>query len=252
MKYNSLLKIFLVILTVIGIWYFTKKRVKIEHENVLIVGTNAEYRPFTFSENNQIVGFDIDIVKEIAHRLGKNIQINDMSFTALIPEMQMGKIHVIAAGMSPTEERARQVFFTEPHHAGDPLVLISKKEKPINSLAQLKGKTVVVNEGFTADTYISQIEGLDIIRLANVADAFLTLSSNRADAFVSAKTAVQPFFEQYGKDAFHIVTLPNTEEKTALAVSKQYPELYERIQQILQEMKEDGTLENLKQKWKLQ
>ena len=82
-----------------------------------------------------------------------------MSFTALIPEIQLGKVQVIAAGMSPTQERARQVLFTEPHFSGSPLVLISKKEKAINSLNDLSGKTVVVNEGFTSDSYVSNIEG---------------------------------------------------------------------------------------------
>lgn len=252
MKYGILIKILLIVTTVVGVWHFTKKRVKFDYENILIVGTNAEYRPFSFIENNQIVGLDIDIIKEVAQRMGKNLQLKDMSFTALIPEMQLGKIHVIAAGMSPTEERSHQVFFTEPYHAGDPFVLISKKDKPINSIKDLTGKTVVVNEGFTADTYISQVQGPHVVRLASVADAFLTLASDRADAFISSTASVQPFFEQYGKESFNIVTLPHTEEITAFAVSKKYPELYERIQQILQEMKEDGTLDNLKQKWKLQ
>lgn len=251
MKHKILIKIFFIIITIFSIWHFIKHRVKSDNENILLVGTNAEYRPFSFIENNQITGIDIDLVKEIAQRLGKNLQIKDMSFTSLIPEMQLGKIHIIAAGMSPTQERARQVFFTEPYHTQDPLVLISKKKNPLNSIQSLTDKTVVVNEGFTADAYISQIDGPKIVRLANVADAFLTLTNNRADAFISSKTSVQPFFDQYGKELFHVVILPNTEEKTSLAISKKYPELYEQIQHILQEMKEDGTLDNLKKKWKL-
>ena len=252
MKHAILIKIVLIIIAASGVWYFTKKRVKSDYENILIVGTNAEYRPFSFIENNQVVGFDIDIVKEIAQRMGKKLQLKDMSWTALIPEIQLGRIHVIAAGMTPTKERSNQVFFTKPHYTGDPLLLISKQDKPINSMQELTGKTVVVNEGFTADIYISHMQGLHVIRLASVADAFLTLSSCRANAFISAQTSVQAFFEQYGQDLFHVVILPDIEDYTALAVSKKHPELYERIQQILHGMQEDGTLKKLKQKWKLQ
>jgi len=251
MKYGIVLKIFLIAVTAMSVWHFTKKRVKSEKENILIVGTNAEYRPFSFVENNQIVGLDIDVIKEVAQRMGKNLQLKDMSFVALIPEIQLGKIHVIAAGMSPTEKRAQQLFFTEPYYDGDPLVIISKKDKPIDSIEKLTDKTVVVNEGFTADSYISQVQGPNIVRLASVADAFLTLASDRADAFISSTASIQPFFEQHGKESFYIVTLPDTEEKAALAISKKYPELYEQMQQVLREMKEDGTLDNLKQKWKL-
>jgi arginine/lysine/histidine transporter system substrate-binding protein len=121
-----------------------------------------------------------------------------MPFTTLIPQIQSGNLHVIAAGLTPTPERERVMFFTKPYLESDPLVVVSLAKNPkINSLDDLKGKTVIVNEGFSAERYMSALEGIDLKRLPTVADAFLSLQSGRADAFVVAANSIKPFFKQY-------------------------------------------------------
>ena len=77
--------------------------------NILVVGTNAEFAPFSFREGNKIVGFDIDIAREVCQRLGKEMELKDMPFDALLPELTLGSVHFVAAGMSCTEERAKRV-----------------------------------------------------------------------------------------------------------------------------------------------
>src|SRR5437868_1703335 len=96
----------------------------------LIVGTNADFPPFSFIKDGTIVGFDIDIAHEVAHRLNKKLTLIDLPFIALIPELQMGAIHIIAAGMTATEERAKQVYFTRPYIQGVPLLVISLTSNP--------------------------------------------------------------------------------------------------------------------------
>lgn len=232
--------------------YHLKKEAVVAH-NTLIVGTNAEYQPFSFVKDGQIVGFDIDLVHELARRMGKELVIKDMAFTTLLPELQMGKLHVVATGISPTPERAQAVLFLEPHHTGDPLLLISPKNAPITSVHDLMSKTVIVNEGFTADNYISKLEGesLHVLRLPTVADAFLTLKSGRADVYILAQSAVQPFFAQHGKEEWTITNIPDTSDTYALPVSKKHPELYAELQKHLAILIADGTVAALKKKWGL-
>ena len=254
---NNIYRSILLILSLItlAVWYTKRKKpVSRTTTDTLIVGTNAEFPPFSFMENNTIVGFDIDIIKQVGQRLGKKIIIKDMPFDALILEIQLGNIQVIAAGMSPTVQRARRVFFTEPHLTNNPLVIITlASTSPIKEVADLTGKEVVVNEGYVSDLYMSDIDGPIIIRLssASVSDGILALKSGRAYAFVSAKAAIEPFFKKYGTQEFQIVPIPGTDEFDALAVSKKYPELFERIQTIIGDMKRDGSLQTIKQKWEL-
>ncbi|MFI4963440.1 MAG: ABC transporter substrate-binding protein [Legionellales bacterium] len=216
----------------------------------LTVGTNAEFPPFTYIENKTIVGFDIDIAKEVARRLGKEIQFKDMPFDALIPETILGRVDFVAAGMSYTEERAKRVLFTKPYLSEDPLVIFTKAEKKLD-LEDLKGKTVVVIEGFTADLFMSSKPGIHLIRLPTQADGFMAVKSNRADAFVTAKSTVDTFFAAQDSSLFHISELEGTGETCALVVPKNKPAILVEVQRALEEMENDGTLANLKTKWNI-
>lgn len=227
-------------------------------ENTLIVGTNAEFPPFAFIENGEIVGFDIDIAKEVAKRLNKEIEFKDMPFDSLIPDLTLGRVDFVAAGMSFTEERAQRVCFTKSYITSDPLVvltLVSKKTDGNMTLEQLaekfKGKTLVVNEGFTADSTLSKLKGFKLVRLATTADGFLAVKSGRADAFVTAKSTVDSFLATQKNEEFHHDLLEGTSDDCVLAVPKKYPEMLEKIQGALDEMEKDGTLAKLKTKWNL-
>lgn len=230
---------------------FGQKQIKrSSDESLLIVGTAAEFPPFEFIKNDEVVGFDIDLVHAIAERLEKKVILKDMPFTTLIPQIQYGSLHMIAAGLTPTAERAREMLFTRPYLETDPLVVVTLAKNPkISSLDDLKGKSVIVNEGFSAERFMSNLEGIDLKRLPTVADAFLSLQSGRADAFVVAANSIKPFFKQYPQADFSLFTIPNTNEKTALAISKKYPELLEKIDKILDELHREGFIEQLKKKW---
>jgi len=222
--------------------------------NTVIVGTNSEFPPFSFKEGDAFVGFDIDVIQEVLKRLNKEIILKDMPFDALIPEIQIGNIHVIAGGITPTEERAQRAFFTYPHLIGDPLVIISLKDgNNITTIADLAGKKVAVNEGYTADSFMSEQPGIELLRLSSalVSDGMLALQSGRADAFVAASYSMKPYFEKYNINDFNVTPIPNTEESSAFAISKHYPDLRRDIQVILNEMEQDGTLGSIKAKWNL-
>jgi arginine/lysine/histidine transporter system substrate-binding protein len=223
----------------------------LQASDLIIVGTNAEFPPFTFIENKAVIGFDIDIAKEVAQRLGKTIQIKDMPFEALIPDIILGNVDFVAAGMSYTEERAKRVLFTKPYLTEDPLVIFTTSKQKLG-LDDLKGKTVVVIEGFTADLFISSKEGIDIIRLPTQADGFMAIKSGRADAFVTAKSTVDAFFELQDANQFHTTLIDGTGETCALVVPKSKPKMLVDIQQALDTMERDGTMAKLKAKWKLQ
>ena len=232
-------------------WYIVKKESNVD-ENTLIVGTNAEYPPFTFIEKGEIVGFDISIVNEVIKRLGKKMILKDMAYDMLIPEIQLGKIHLIAAGMTASEKRAKQVFFTKPYYKDDPLVAITLKKNPISSVDDLTGKEVIVNEGYTADVYMSSLKGPIIKRLPAPAESLLDLQTEKSFAYVCAYAAIKPSLNKLGKDQFNILILPGPKESYSLAVAKQYPQLFEQIQKVLDAMEKDGAIDAIKKEWGLE
>jgi len=221
-------------------------------ENVLVVGTSDDYPPYTFSHNGQVVGFDIDLVHEIAHRMRCEMELKVMSFDILLLELQRGSLQVIAAGLTPTQERALKVSFSSPYITADPLLAVTRVADPVVSkIADMQSKKVVVNEGYTADFYMSAQPGLILEKRETVAECLLALERHKADVYVVAQSAFQPFLKTKGCDKFKFQPLADVTEKYALAISKKYPELFEKIESALTELLEDGTIDDLKRKWGL-
>ncbi len=221
-------------------------------ENVLVVGTSDDYPPYTFSQNGQVVGFDIDLVREIARRMACQIELKTMSFDVLLLELQRGTLQVVAAGTTPTQERAMKVFFSSPYIMGDPLLAVTRaSDLAVPNLAAMQGKKVVVNGGYTADFYMSAQPGVFLEKLETVAECLLALERHKADVYVVAQSAFQPFLKLRGHDQFKSQLLADVTEKYALAISKKYPELFEKIESALTEILEDGTIDDLKKKWGL-
>jgi arginine/lysine/histidine transporter system substrate-binding protein len=221
-------------------------------EKVLLVGTNAEFAPFSFIQDGEIQGFEIDVAKELCARIGVKIQVIDLPFDGLIPELQMQKVHFIAAGMTITPEREKVVEFTDPYLEGSPLCLVYLKAKfDDHPLLELKNLKVVVNDGYTADFYASDILKLTPIRLSNPVDAMIALKSNRAEVFITAKDTLSPLLENKIYSDFSYQPIEGTEENCASMLPKGSLELKSQLNHSLKMMKRDGTLDALKSKWGL-
>lgn len=221
----------------------------------LVVGTSADYPPYESVDvhSGKIVGFDIEIVEELAHRLNKKLIIIDMPFTSLIFGLLAGDIDMIAAGMSPTQNRAKLVSFTDKYLEGKPLVIFTKAHhfQPKN-VTDLTGKIVTVNTGHIADNFMSTQPNVEIIRLDSAADSFMALHVGTVDAFVCALSTVQAFLQkQKNPEHYLYVPIENTGEHCAFAVDKSNRELLQNINKALQSMKADETLSLLQKKWGL-
>lgn len=232
-----------------GVWHLSQSRNCIAQKDRIIVGISADFPPFTYMQEGEVVGLDIDLMREIGKRLHKEIVFTDMPFGTLLPSLQMGTIEVIAGGLTATPERAKHVLFTDPYLERDALLVVSLSSAPIKSLDELKGKEIVVNAGYTADLYISALPEIAIVRLKSPAEAILALRSGRVAAFVSAYNAVKPFFDQYEADAFHGFIIPDTTENASLAIAPQCPDLQVELQNVILGMKADGSLQTLLAKW---
>jgi polar amino acid transport system substrate-binding protein len=242
----------------VSAWFFMRRNesVRIVNDNLLVVGTTANYPPFEFIQDGNVVGYDIDIAREVARRMGKELDLQDMAFDALVPATQLGHMHIIAAALTPTPERAQRVAFSNPYFSGDALAIIipESEKETIKSTADLKDKRVVVNQGYYADIYISAIPSITTItRLDTMSDAFLALKAGHADAFVTSAKPAQKFFEKQGQTGLIMipVTDAQAQESYALAISQKHPDLVPLVNKALQEMHQDGTIAKLKKKWKL-
>lgn len=218
--------------------------------DVLRVGLSSDYPPFTYKENDTLVGLDIDLVREVGQRLNKDIEFVDMPFVTLMPQLQTGAIHLIASGLARTEERSACALFTIPYVSGDTFIIVTPRTAPaLENIDDLAGKRVAVNEGYTADQYLAKMPTIQTLRLPSMVDAFMALETGRADALVAPMSGLLQIRDQGRLEEYRLFTIPEMCENIALAVSKQYPELCEQLSSVLQDMATDGTLDTLKSKW---
>jgi ABC-type amino acid transport substrate-binding protein len=233
------------------VWYMKDWHTPVAHTHIatLNVGTTADYPPFCYIEHDTIVGFEIDVIKEIAQRMDVKINLVDMPFLMLLPGLSQGKFDVIAGGITPNPQQ-NKVLFTQPYYQGDPLVIVALPTQKAHNLEDLHGKTVIVNDGYTADLYMSKQSGPILKRLPSIADAILALKSEKADAFVTAMSTIHAVMK-HEHTPLQIHPIPHTQETYALVVSKENPALHQQIVHTLSKMIEDGSIEQLTQKWGL-
>lgn len=219
----------------------------------IIVGTCADFPPFTFKQGDQFTGFDIDLITEVARRLNKPITFQNMPFELLIPQLQHGDVHVVAAGITPMIDRSKIVIFSQSYITKDPLVIMTlSKRPPITGFGDLLDKKIIVNVGYNADAYLSKMSNLTLVRLPTIADAVTALLQGGGDAFVTSLNTIRVIFDQYGKENFNLMTIEDVDEEIAFGVCPQYPKLRDAINDVLKELGQDGTIESLKTKWRVQ
>ena len=250
-KFGHWLLALIIAISIIFIFTRINKKAGSEEQDVIVAGTAANFPPFEFKQDGELTGFDVDLMQALAQRLHKKLVWKDIDFTNLLLEAQMGQIHVIASALTPTPERAQQVLFLPTYLEHDPLIVITRKDAPApKSLADLKGKEVIVNDGYTAEAFMQQQEGVTLKRIGSVAEAFLALNAGRGDAFVSARSATQAFFDRMGSANYNILPLEK-DETYAIAVSKQHAALHAALKKVYAQLEKDGTLQALKEKWHL-
>ncbi len=230
--------------------YFAKpEAIAAESQRKIIVGTESNYPPFEFIKDGTLSGFEIELLETIGKRLGLSIEFRDMAFDNLLFAASSGQIQLIAAALTPTPERARQVLFCEPYLQASKIIALSSAARPLTSLAELKGKTLLMTDGFTSgEEFIKGIEGAVVKKFPTITDGFLALKNGQADALVVSSTAAAPWLAATDAALFYSLVLPAT-EASAFAVSKLHPELVTIIDQALKAMKDDGSLVELLEKW---
>lgn len=253
---------FLALLTAMCITYFFYYQSNKENiiSNNLVVGISPDYPPYAQIdlETGEIVGLEVDVIKEIAQRLDKNLIIKDLPFNSLIIELLSGQIDIIAAGLSPSEERKKTVLFSHPYIDNDNIIIVTKKSHPtITKLEDLYNKHVAVNIGYTSDSFLSKYPEIQLIRLKYPSDGVLALNAGSVDAFATSQANFDSFLEQSvftetkqeQDHDYQFFNLPMSADACALAYTKNNSKLQTEIDVAIDAMVADGTMGAIKKKW---
>lgn len=216
-------------------------------EGKLTMATNAEFPPYEYYEGEKVVGIDAEVAEKIAEKLGLELEIKDVSFDSIIPGVQSGKYDMGMAGMTVTDERQRSVNFSDSYATGIQSVIV-KEDSKIASIDDLKGKKIGVQTATTGDIYASDDYGEDNVkRYENGAAAVAALTANKVDCVIIDNEPAKSYVE--ANKGLKILDTEYAVEDYAICFSKDSEELQKKVNDALNELKKDGSIQKIVDKY---
>lgn len=211
-------------------------------ENELVLATEAGFAPYEYYENGEIVGIDIDIAREVAKELGKELVVKDIAFDSIINEVKTGKSDFAAAGISYTKERGKAVLFSV-NYVDSKQVVVVRNDSYINSGADLKNAKIAVQLGSVADTYVtSEYKKAEIIRQKKYLTTIQDLEDGKVDCVVMDELPALEILKT--KSNMRILEKPLVTDSYGIIVRKSNEDLLEVINKVIKRMQDDGSLED--------
>lgn len=223
-------------------------------------GTSPTFAPFEFQRDGQTVGFDVDLMAELAKRNGLHSSMLGMDFTGIIPAVQAKRIDAAVSGIYVTPARAEVIDFIPYLKIGDQIVV------PKGNPAHLAGRddlcghhlVVAVNTQYEktahalSDACVAKNKpAIDLLTVGTSAIVALTLAQGRAEGAISSTSVIAAMMES-APDTFALLGEPfNTDTKLGIGLSKQNPELRDALDASLKAMRDDGSYAALLKKWGL-
>lgn len=216
------------------------------------VGTNATYPPFEFiNEQNQITGFDIDLISEISKIAGFKFEIVNISFDALIPALKADKIDIIASAMSATPIRAKAVDFSKPYYNTMNLFIKRADNKDLTKLEQLEGKKISVQLGTVQELAAREIKSAKVMAIDEIFGAVMAVKNSKADALIVDSSIGYGYLKQ-NPDLAEFLILPDGSDGFSFAFDKnKNKELQAKVDSAIDELKRNGTYDELLIKYDL-
>lgn len=221
-------------------------------EDTLIIGVDDEFPPMGYRDDDgNIVGFDIDLAKAVADKLGMKLVVQQIDWSAKELELDQGNIDAIWNGLTITDERKEQMDFTEPYLENDQVIVVTK-DSGISQKSDLAGKIVGVQksssaeEALDADEIKDQLS--DVVEYEENVSALQDLSIGRINAVVVDKVVADWYIKDENAD-YVILDESLSPELYGIAVKKGNTELLDKIQTAFNEIVEDGTAAKISEKW---
>jgi len=216
----------------------------------ITVGANIGNVPWEFQNaEGQFVGFELDLVREVASRLNKSVEIVNIPFNGLFSAVQSGRIDIALSSITITEKRLASVAFAQPYYDSAQSLTVGVRNTATR-LDDMRGKVIGVDTGSTGDMWTTANQPkygfADIRRFEGLAPAMLDLQTGRLDGYISDIPSLEYFIKD--KPHFKIIERIETGESYSMMFAKTSP-LRQEVDEVLSELKREGYIADLHKSW---
>ncbi len=221
----------------------------------IVIGLDDNFPPMGFlDENNEITGFDVDLAKEAAKRLGTEVEFKPIDWSSKEAEIQSGRIDALWNGLEITEERKKNLLFSEPYMNDQQVIFKRADDASIAKEDDLKGKTVATQSASgTAEDYVDGHKDTtgykDVKKYADYLSAFMDLENGRVDAIVCDEIIGRFYMSKHPDKIAALEGHVGPVTQFGVAYRKDDTALKEKMQKVLDEMRADGTMAKVSEKW---
>lgn len=216
----------------------------------IVVGANIGNVPWEFADRGgEFVGFEIDLVREVANRLGHDLEIVNIPFNGLFAAVQSGRIDIALSSMTITEKRLSSVSFAQPYYDSAQSLTVMRGGVA-SSLEDMRGKIIGVDTGSTGDMWTTENQErygfAEIRRFEGLAPAMLDLQARRIDGYISDIPSLQYFVKD--KPGFRVIERIETGERYSMMFAKGSA-LAEEADRVISDLKREGFVAELHETW---
>lgn len=218
-----------------------KTLAEVQEAGKLVVATSPDFPPFENLEGGEVVGIEIDIMNLICEELGVELELVQIPFDSVLPGVQTAKYDVGVSGITVTPEREKNTLFSDVYYIAAQSIVV-RADSEINSKADLEGKKISVQLGTTAEDFCLE-EGYTVDSYEANPEAKTALTSGKVEAWVVDNLTAIQMCE--GDDSVRILNESMTEEPYAFAFCFGSEDLVDAINDILNELIDNGTVANI-------
>lgn len=226
----------------------------IQEKGYFVLGLDDAFPPMGYrDETGEIVGLDIDLAKAVAKKLGVEVRLQPVSWDGVIMELNNKNIDVIWNGLTITEQRKEQIGFSSPY-LENRQIIVAKKGSDITSKADLIGKVIGLQAGSSSKTALEkdveiyeQVQ-VDLIEFSTNDEALLDLKNGGIDAVI-VDEVVGRYYISKQPDVYAVLDEDFGSEEYGIGFRKGDIEFITKVEQALKELKEEGVMAEISQKW---
>ena len=221
---------------------------RIYKKQKIVIGTTADYPPFEWHYINDgkdsVVGIDIDIANAIGEALGVEVEIREMEFNFLIAAMKSGKVDLVLAGITPTEERSKEVAFTNIYYDSHMVAVVKKADAgKFTSLDSFNGANVGAQKGTSQEGIVKDtLTGATLTSQPKNPTLILALQQGKLDAVIMDNIAADEFVKANSDLTVASVEIPSEDAGTAAVAQKGNEVFVQKVQEVLDQLESSGKL----------
>jgi polar amino acid transport system substrate-binding protein len=215
----------------------------------IVIGVDDSYPPMEFRDDkNNLVGFDIDFGTAIGKKLGVQVEWKPTAWEGIIASLQTKKFDMLVSSLSVTDERKKEISFSEPYIQGGPVIIVKKGSTEVKTSSDFKDKLIGVQLGTTGDEAVSSLSGLkEVKRYNKITEALQDLGNGRISAVV-ADDQVGRYYVGLEGNKYEVIN-KMAAEPFGIGFRKDDTVFTAAVQAAIDELKSEGTLSKISQKW---